>query len=247
MASPPPPYSDITGISRTVMKDNAQETITDYNGNARPGELVVNLLNNDVYIGNVDGNLALISTGGGGAHADPYGPVGAIQYNAGGNLFGGTSNVAISGNGLAVTGTITSGSLTVVTTNTQAFNPLFTDASSTTAGATVTGSYTLQGPLCYFRVYIDFATCTNFGTGQYQITLPFPAIQTIRIAGGTLHQTTGDSKYHIAGITDVFDSTTVHKLYYSGSTTDLNWKYNTPVGGTSVTSHFDISGTYQIA
>ena len=71
MANPPPPYSDITGISRTVMKDNAQETIADYNGNARPGEMVVNLLNNDVYIGNVDGNLALISTGGGGAHADP--------------------------------------------------------------------------------------------------------------------------------------------------------------------------------
>ena len=247
MANPPPPYSDITGISRTVMKDNAQETITDYNGNARPGEMVVNLLNNYVYIGNTNGGLTLISTGSGSGNGVPAGSVGTIQYNAGGNLFGGTSNVAISGNGLAVTGTITSGSLTVVTTNTQSFNPLFTDASSTTAGATVTGSYTLQGPLCYFRVYIDFSTCTNFGTGQYQITLPFPAIQTIRIAGGTLHQTTGNSLYHIAGITDTIDSTTVHKLYYSGSTTDLNWKYNTPVGGTSLTSHFDISGTYQIA
>jgi hypothetical protein len=135
----------------------------------------------------------------------------------------------------------------VVTTNTQAFDPLFTDASSTTAGATVTASYTLQGPLCYFRVYIDFDTCTNFGTGQYQITFPFPSIHTIRIAGGTLHQTTGDSKYHIAGITDNAVSTTVHKLYYSGSTTDLNWKFNTPVGATTVTSHFDISGIYQIA
>ena len=51
MANPPPPYSDITGISRTVMKDNAQETIANYDGNARPGEMVVNLLNNDVYIG----------------------------------------------------------------------------------------------------------------------------------------------------------------------------------------------------
>ena len=132
-------------------------------------------------------------------------------------------------------------------TNPTAFNPQFTDASSTTAGSTVTASYTLIGPLCYFRVYVDFATCTNFGTGQYQITLPFPSVETMRIAGGTLHQTTGSSLYHIAGITDVVDNTTVHKLYYSGSTTDLNWKYNTPVGGTTVTSHFDISGIYQIA
>jgi hypothetical protein len=33
-----PPYDNITGISRAVMKDNARETIANYNGNARPGE-----------------------------------------------------------------------------------------------------------------------------------------------------------------------------------------------------------------
>ena len=198
MSNPPPPYSNITGISRTVMKDNAQESITNYNGVARPSELVVDQLTQNLYVGNTNGNLNLVAYGSG-------------------------------------------------VTNPTAFNPRFTDASSTTAGSTVTGSYTLIGPLCYFRVYVDFATCTNFGTGQYQITLPFPSVETMRIAGGTLHQTTGSSLYHIAGITDVVDSTTVHKLYYSGSTTDLNWKYNTPVGGTTVTSHFDISGIYQIA
>ena len=198
MANPPPPYDNITGISRAVMKDNAQETIQNYNGVARPSELVVDQLTQNLYVGNTNGNLNLVAYGSG-------------------------------------------------VTNPTAFNPQFTDASSTTAGSTVTGSYTLIGPLCYFRVYVDFATCTNFGTGQYQITLPFPSVETMRIAGGTLHQTTGSSLYHIAGITDVVDNTTVHKLYYSGSTTDLNWKYNTPVGGTTVTSHFDISGIYQIA
>lgn len=198
MANSPPPYSDITGISRAVMKDNAQETIQNYNGVARPSELVVDQLTQNLYVGNTNGNLNLVAYGSG-------------------------------------------------VTNPTAFNPQFTDASGTTAGSTVTGSYTLIGPLCYFRVYVDFATCTNFGTGQYQITLPFPSVETMRVAGGTLHQTTGSSLYHIAGITEVVDSTTVHKLYYSGSTTDLNWKYNTPVGGTTVTSHFDISGIYQIA
>ena len=127
------------------------------------------------------------------------------------------------------------------------FNPFFTDASDTTTGAVATGSYTMLTPkICFFRVYVDFASCTNFGTGQYQITLPFPSIETMRQAGGTLHQTTGNSLYHIAGITDVVTSSTIHKLYYSGSTTDLNWKFNTPVGGTTITSHFDISGVYQI-
>jgi hypothetical protein len=124
-----------------------------------------------------------------------------------------------------------------------AFNPLFTDASGTLAGVTATGSYTMISPkVCFFRVYVDFSGCTNFGTLGYQITLPFPSAQTMRQAGGTLHQLTGAAQYHIAGITDVADNSTTHKLYYSGSTTDLAWKYNTPVAGTSVTSHFDISG-----
>ena len=130
----------------------------------------------------------------------------------------------------------------------QSFNPLFTDASGTLAGVTATGSYTMLSPkICFFRVYVDFAGCTNFGTLQYQITLPFPSVETMRQAGGTLHQTTGSALYHIAGITDISVNASVHKLYYSGSTTDLNWKFNTPVGGTTVTSHFDISGTYEIA
>ena len=66
MASPPPPYDDITGISRAVMKDNAQETLANYDGNARPGELVVNLVVDPpaLYIGNNLGQLTAISSGG---------------------------------------------------------------------------------------------------------------------------------------------------------------------------------------
>jgi hypothetical protein len=60
MANNPPPYSDITGISRTVMKDNAQASITDYNGNARPSEIVVNQTNQTIYVGNASGSLTQV-------------------------------------------------------------------------------------------------------------------------------------------------------------------------------------------
>ena len=65
MANPPPPYDDITGISRTVMKDNAQESIVNYNGNARPAEMTVNINTNEIYIGNAAGALTKViqSTG----------------------------------------------------------------------------------------------------------------------------------------------------------------------------------------
>ena len=65
MANPPPPYANITGITRTVMKDNAQETVTNYNGNARPGEMTVNPTTSQVYIGNTNGNLNLVITSNG--------------------------------------------------------------------------------------------------------------------------------------------------------------------------------------
>jgi hypothetical protein len=153
MANPPPPYDNITGISRAVMKDNAQETVGEYNGVARPSELVVDQLTQNLYVGNTNGNLNLVAYGSG-------------------------------------------------VTSSTVFNPQFTDGSGT-------------------------------------------------FAGGTLHQTAGAGSpalYHIAGITDVADSTTVMKLYYSGSTTDLVWKFNTPATGAWQSgAHFDISGTYQIA
>jgi len=63
MANPPPPYDDITGISRAVMKDNAQVTLANYNGNARPGEIVVDQATDQVYIGNVTGALTQIAAG----------------------------------------------------------------------------------------------------------------------------------------------------------------------------------------
>lgn len=136
----------------------------------------------------------------------------------------------------------------VTTLDSGSFNPLFTDASGTLAGVTATASYTMISPkICFFRVYVDFSGCTNFGTLQYQITLPFPSVETMRQAGGTLHQTTGASLYHIAGITDISSSASIHKLYYSGSITDLAWKSTTPVGATTTSSHFDISGVYEIA
>ena len=63
MANPPPPYDDITGISRAVMKVNAQVTIENYNGNARPGDLVVDQITDQVFIGNSSGALTQIAAG----------------------------------------------------------------------------------------------------------------------------------------------------------------------------------------
>ena len=54
------------------MKDNSQESLVNYDGNARPGELVLNLETDPptLYVGNNQGQLTLVSTGGGGGATD---------------------------------------------------------------------------------------------------------------------------------------------------------------------------------
>ena len=66
MASPPPPYDDITGISRTDNKHTPNVSAAQYDGNARPGELVVDLTTYSLYVGNSQGNLNVVGSGGGG-------------------------------------------------------------------------------------------------------------------------------------------------------------------------------------
>jgi hypothetical protein len=132
------------------------------------------------------------------------------------------------------------------------FNPQFrSNTGNTLAGTVSTGSYVKQGPIVHLRINVDFANTTHFDTAnnQYEFTLPFPVASTITLRGGTLHNEGTDARYHIAGITDIEDASpdanTTMKLYYSGSTTDLAWKYSTPVAATSNTSHFDLSGSYE--
>jgi hypothetical protein len=130
------------------------------------------------------------------------------------------------------------------------FTPQFrSNTGNTLAGTVSTGSYVKQGAIVHLRINVDFANTTHFDTAnnQYQFTLPFPTAHTVTLRGGSLHQTTGASAgiYHIAGVTDIDYSNTTMNLYYSGSTTDLAWKFSTPVGATSNTSHFDLSGSYE--
>ena len=132
------------------------------------------------------------------------------------------------------------------------FTPQFrSNTGNTLAGTVSTGSYVKQGPIVHLRINVNFANTAHFDTAnnQYQFTLPFPSAHTVTIRGGTLHQTgptaANVALYHIAGITDIDYSNTTMNLYYSGSTTDLAWKYSTPVNATSNTSHFDLSGSYE--
>jgi len=113
-------------------------------------------------------------------------------------------------------------------------------------------SYTMiTSKLCFYRVFVDFARFTNYGTLQYKVRLPFASAASVREAKGVFHVITGTGApivYHIAGIVDIQDDASLCKFYYFATTTDLLWKYNTPYNmATQTASHFDFNIIYEIS
>ena len=64
MAISPPPYDGITGTRQIVGKYNFQESIANVDGNARPGQLIVDLETDppQLYVGNNTGNITFNGT-----------------------------------------------------------------------------------------------------------------------------------------------------------------------------------------
>ena len=113
MANTPPPYSNITGTSAIVGKYNQQEDIANADGNAKPGQLIVDLATDppQLYIGNNSGNISLVASGGGGGFSlgNP-----AIDSGGGGGSYidSNATSVATSDGQFDLSGTFNGASIT---------------------------------------------------------------------------------------------------------------------------------------
>lgn len=85
----PPPYSNVSGIYRVDDK-HSSITLANYDGSARPGELVVSTADYSLWIGNAQGNLTPVT--GGSGNGMVAAPLHAVQFNKDGTNFGGSSN-----------------------------------------------------------------------------------------------------------------------------------------------------------
>lgn len=104
------------------------------------------------------------------------------------------------------------------------------------------GSYVLNGDLVYFRVNVDMTNITNFGTGQYFITLPFISKYDTLISSGHLHDNSPGNDYVLFG--EVEAGSNVAALYYQPNNSQLEpFDYNSPKTLQPV-DFFHISGTY---
>lgn len=110
-----------------------------------------------------------------------------------------------------------------------------------------TASFNRFGNMAHFSIFVNFASITSFGTGQYYVTLPYPARVAYQFRDGCLHDVSAGHEFFISGHVDagsnVLYLNTADKV---GSTIqDLDFTSTSPVTLTTA-DRFHIAGTYEI-
>ena len=117
----------------------------------------------------------------------------------------------------------------------------------TFSGPAITGSYTRFGNMVHFSILVDFDNITSFGTGQYYVTLPYPARNSYQFRDGCLHDISATRDYHISG--HVFANSDVLELFTTDVTGnrifDFPFSQGEPITLTTA-DLFHIAGTYEI-
>jgi len=104
------------------------------------------------------------------------------------------------------------------------------------------GEAIVIGDLVHFTVNVDFDNITNFGTGQYYVTLPFNARDEYYFRDGHIYDQSSGKSYGISG--NVNAGSSQLNLYYTASNgQDEAFTPTTPVSLTAE-DNFHISGTY---
>lgn len=88
-----------------------------------------------------------------------------------------------------------------LTTTIHSYNPVWSGIGLTFTGTPATGSYIKIGNFVLVQIDVVFTTVTNFGTGQYSLTLPFASKYHTDVYGGSVHDITnqGIDHYSIKG------------------------------------------------
>ena len=117
----------------------------------------------------------------------------------------------------------------------------------TFSGPAISGSFNRFGNMVHFSIAVDFANITSFGTGQYYLTLPYPARVAYQFRDGCLHDISAGIDYHISG--HVFAGSDVLQLFTTDRAGnriyDFPFSQGEPITMTTA-DNFHIAGTYEI-
>jgi len=105
-----------------------------------------------------------------------------------------------------------------------------------------TGSYVKLGNLVFFDIEVSLATISDFGSGNYTLTLPFASDSEFTVRSGGIHRGgSKDNHYNLLG--EMTAGSSVMELRYASGTQDQPFDHNSPYS-LSTAGEFHISGVY---
>ena len=131
-----------------------------------------------------------------------------------------------------------------LTTIIHSYNPVWSATDLTYTGTPATGSYIKIGNFVIVQIDVVFTTVTNFGTGQYSLTLPFASKYHTDVYGGSIHDITnqGIDHYSLKGHL-VPGSTTFTIWDLASASKDEPFDHNSPFN-LSLADRFHMSFSY---
>lgn len=115
-----------------------------------------------------------------------------------------------------------------LTTQINSYSPTWSGTGLTFTGTPATGSYIKIGNWVMLQIDVLYTTVTNFGTGQYSLTLPFASKYHTDVYGGSAHDTLPSLKhYSLKGHLSP-SSSTMTLWQHAGSGEDEPMDFNTP-------------------
>lgn len=129
--------------------------------------------------------------------------------------------------------------------NASAWTPVLSATDFQQSANPATGTYVEMGKLVFVTMEIPFSNVTNFGGGQYSVTLPFPAARHSDVYCGSVHDTSEMKYYSVKGHHEANESSmTLWTLSASAFDEELSSSVPVTLDGTDL---IHLSFMYEIA
>jgi hypothetical protein len=131
-----------------------------------------------------------------------------------------------------------------LTTEIKSYSPVWSGTGLAFTGTPATGTYIKIGNFIQVQITVDFDNVSNFGTGQYSLTLPFPSKYHTDVYGGSIHDVVNQGVDHYSLKGHLSDGSSIITIWnIKSSAADEPFDHNSPINLTT-SDLFHMSFTY---
>jgi hypothetical protein len=131
-----------------------------------------------------------------------------------------------------------------LTTEIKTYSPIWSGAGLAFTNTPATGSYIKIGNLVIVQIEVLFTNVSNFGSGQYSLTLPFASKYHTDVYGGSIHDVVNQGVDHYSIKGHLSDGSTAFTIWSIGSSAkDEPFDNNSPINLTTA-DKFHMSFSY---